>query len=209
MFARIVILAIGYICGCFLTADVIAHAVAGKSIFEMGSGNPGMVNVYNELGLKAALITLLGDILKTVIAVALARLFYPQFGVIATAWAGLGSTLGHVFPIWHGFKGGKGVTCISSVVILMNPLLGCITGVVAGLAIVLSGYLSAGAVIAMAFYTVAAFFVLPWECACVSLVFLALTLYAHWSKLLGIRDGSTPQAGLAKKVRGMIGGKKG
>lgn len=130
MLARVITLLIGYLCGSFLTAEVVARAWAGTSIFALGDGNPGMANVGHELGLKAALICLVGDILKTVAAVLITGALFPGIGVAHFGWAGLGTTLGHDFPFWHQFKGGKGVTTIASAIILMNPLLGALAGVV-------------------------------------------------------------------------------
>lgn len=207
MFERLICLLVGYLCGCVLFSDIVARALSGKSAFELGDGNPGMANVGKVLGTKAAVLCLAGDILKTVIAVVISTKLFPQLGIAAIGWAGLGATLGHDFPFWHRFKGGKGVTTIASTIILMNPLWGILTGVVGVLAIVVTGYLSAAAVVANVFYMVAMFFVGGLEPAILSTVFLLLTLYGHWSKLMGIRNGTTHKAGLAMKVRKRLGRK--
>lgn len=194
--SRLVCLLIGYVCGSFLTAEVVARLVAHRSVFELGDGNPGMANVGRALGTKAALVCLAGDILKTVAAVLLAGALFPQLGGLATMWAGLGSTLGHDFPFWHGFRGGKGVTTIASTIILASPLWGILAGVVGVVSIVLTGYLSSAAMIAATFYAVAMFFTKPLEYALIAVVFVLLSLYGHWSKLVGIFDGTTRKAGL-------------
>jgi glycerol-3-phosphate acyltransferase PlsY len=201
MFERLICLLVGYLCGCVLCSDIVARALSGKSAFELGDGNPGMANVGKVLGTKAAVLCLAGDILKTVIAVVISTKLFPQLGIAATGWAGLGATLGHDFPFWHRFKGGKGVTTIASTIILMNPLWGILTGVIGVIAIVVTGYLSTAAVVANVFYMVAMFFVGGLEPAILSTVFLLLTLYGHWPKLMGIRNGTTHKAGLAMKVR--------
>ena len=201
MIQRLVCLVIGYLCGCVLFSDIVARRISGKSAFELGDGNPGMANVGHELGTPAALLSLAGDILKTVVAVVISRLIFPQMGILATAWAGLGATLGHDFPFWHHFRGGKGVTTIASTIILMSPLWGILAGVVGFLSIIITGYLSTAAVIAMAFYTIVMFITGGAEPAFVSLLFMLLTLYGHWSKLMGIRTGTTRRAGLADKFR--------
>lgn len=208
MLARVITLLIGYLCGSFLTAEVVARAWAGTSIFALGDGNPGMANVGHELGLKAALICLVGDILKTVAAVLITGALFPGIGVAHFGWAGLGTTLGHDYPFWHQFKGGKGVTTIASAIILMNPLLGALAGVVGVATIVLSGYLSVAAIVAICFYTIAAYFTLPFECVIISLCFVALSLYGHGSKLRGIKDGTTHRASLSTKFWDRIRGKR-
>ena len=149
MVQRLVCLVIGYLCGCVLCSDIVARRISGKSAFELGDGNPGMANVGHVLGTPAALLSLAGDILKTVVAVVISRLIFPQMGILATAWAGLGATLGHDFPFWHHFRGGKGVTTIASTIILMSPLWGILAGVVGFLSIIITGYLSTAAVIAI------------------------------------------------------------
>ncbi len=202
---RIVCLLIGYAFGSFLTADVIARVSHHTSIFVLGDGNPGMANVGRKLGRKAALICLAGDVLKTVLAILIARLAFPQLEDLAIPWAGLGATLGHVFPFWHRFKGGKGVATIAATIaatiILSDPLWGCLAAVVGVAAIVISGYLSVAAVVAMAFYAIAMMCVGHPELASIADVFLVLTVYCHWSKLRGIKEGSTHRAGLSVRFR--------
>lgn len=101
----------GYICGTFLTACVVSRAVAGKSIAAVGNGNPGMANVMNHMGKKAGFTVLFGDILKTAVAMLISYLtFYENIGFIAVHYAGLGVVLGHDFPVFRKFKGGKGVS---------------------------------------------------------------------------------------------------
>ncbi len=208
MIQRIVCLLVGYLCGSMLTAEVVARHMARRSIFELGDGNPGMANVGHELGTPAALACLAGDILKTLVPVLVMSRIFPQLGwAVVTGWTGLGATLGHCLPFWHGFRGGKGVTTIASTIILMNPLWGILAGVVAVATIVLSGYLSVGAVVAMAFYTVATWFVLPWDCAAIAAVFTLLQLVTHASKLRGIPSGTTRRASLSTKFWAKVRGK--
>ncbi|MDO4403539.1 MAG: glycerol-3-phosphate acyltransferase [Atopobiaceae bacterium] len=200
MAARLICALVGYLFGCILTAEIVARIMAKRSIFEVGDGNPGMANVGYELGTKAALACLAGDILKTLIPVLIMSRVCPQLSwPISTAWTGLGATLGHMFPFWHHFKGGKGVTTIASTVILMNPVLGALTTLVAGITLVLTGYLCITAVVAMGFYALVACFTMPTDCMVVSLVFFALELKAHWSKIQGIHDGTTHRAGVSIK----------
>ena len=208
MVQRIVCLLVGYLCGSVLTAEIVARHMAGRSIFELGDGNPGMANVGHELGTPAALACLAGDILKTLVPVLVMNRVFPQLGwAVVTGWTGLGATLGHCLPFWHGFRGGKGVTTIASTIILMNPLWGILAGVVAVATIILSGYLSIGAVVAMAFYTIATWFVLPWECAVIAAIFTLIQLMTHASKLRGIPSGTTRRASLSTKFWAKVRGK--
>jgi glycerol-3-phosphate acyltransferase PlsY len=206
MIQRLLCLLVGYLCGCLLTADIVARHVAKRSIFELGDGNPGMANVGHELGTPAALVCLAGDILKTLMPVlVLSRLFGSLGWAVVTGWTGLGTTLGHIWPLWHNFRGGKGVTTIASTIILMNPLWGILAGVVGVGTIIVSGYLSVAAVVAMLFYTIATAFTLPFDCALISLFFTALQVLTHWSKLQGISTGTTHRASLSTKFWAKFG----
>lgn len=200
MLARLACLFVGYLCGSMLFAEGVARHVAGRSIFEIGDGNPGMANVGHELGTRAALICLAGDILKTLLPVLAMRLLLPGLGWgVSTAWTGLGATLGHIYPFWHRFVGGKGVATMAATIVLMNPLWGLLTAVVGVASIIAGGYLSLAAVIAIVFYTLSALVLLPLDCAVVSLIFTLLTLSAHWTKLRGIKDGTTHRASLSTR----------
>ena len=113
MLQRLLCLLLGYLCGCFLTAELVARARTGKSAAALGTGNPGMANLAHELGKGWGAVVLAGDIAKTALAFGLCRALFPALGGLSGLWAGLGAVLGHNFPLWRGFRGGKGVavTC--------------------------------------------------------------------------------------------------
>ena len=118
---RFACLLIGYGFGNVLFADIVARLRARTSIFELGNGNPGMANTARSLGKNAALACLAGDILKSVAAVLVCCLLFPdEVASLVRGWACVGATLGHDFPVWHGFKGGKGVTTLSSAIVLID-----------------------------------------------------------------------------------------
>lgn len=209
MLQRLICLVIGYLCGSFLTAEVVSRAHTGRSIFELGDGNPGMANVGHELGTKAGILCLVGDILKAFLPMLLMARLFPQLGwPITTAWTGLGATLGHVFPFWHRFKGGKGVTTIASTIILLNPIVGAVASVVALITIIISGYLSVAAVVSMAFCAIAMALSGQLELALIYLLFMLLTLYCHGSKLRGIKDGTTHRASISTKFWAKVRGER-
>ena len=179
------------LCCGWISVWVLAHCrarfrrrAAGKSAFDLGDGNPGMANIDASWAHRAALACLAGDILKTLVPVLIMSRVFPQLdGQPQRPLTGLGATLGFIFPFWHGFRGGKGVATIASTIILINPFWGILTAVIGAVSIVVTGYLSAAAVVGMVFYTIASMFFGAPEPAIVSLIFLALTVYAHWSKL--------------------------
>lgn len=121
---RLICLLIGYAFGCFQTAYIYGR-LHGIDIRNYGSGNAGTTNSLRVLGKKAGITVLLGDILKTGLAMTLVRLlFREQYGDILhllVIYAAAGSILGHNFPFYLGFKGGKGIACTAGLIIFFHP----------------------------------------------------------------------------------------
>lgn len=209
MYVRLVSLIIGYALGCILTADVVSRHFAHKTVFDLGVGNPGMANVGHELGHKAAACVLAGDIAKTLAAWLIARALFPVAADVAGLWAGLGSTLGHNYPVWHRFRGGKGVTTTCSAIILAAPVIGVVSCLLGFATVVVSGYLCWGAIAITAFYLVlVAIFKGGAERIAIAAALLVLMAIAHGSAVAGIKTGKTPRASLADKVLAKLGRKQ-
>lgn len=117
---RIYCLAIGYVFGLFQTAYIYGR-LNGIDIREYGSGNAGMTNTLRVLGKKAGFIVLAGDILKCVLAVVAARLVfgkqYPEISYLLALYAAAGAILGHNFPFYLKFKGGKGIAATGGLIL--------------------------------------------------------------------------------------------
>lgn len=139
-------LLIGYAFGNILTAEIIGRFYR-KSLFEHGSGNPGMTNTVKVLGKKAGALVLLGDILKTCLAIGLCLLLFPGLGHLSTLYCGCGVMLGHCFPLWHHFQGGKGVACAATAFVLYWPLAGIVALLCGGAGILLKRGVKLSAVI--------------------------------------------------------------
>ena len=122
---RILCVLIGYICGLFQTSYLYGKA-QGIDIRNYGSGNAGTTNTLRVLGWKAGLITFLGDLFKAIFAVLLIRFIfigkYPDAVKILELYAGFGAVLGHNFPFYLKFKGGKGIACTSGMILAVCPL---------------------------------------------------------------------------------------
>ncbi|MCR4870627.1 MAG: glycerol-3-phosphate acyltransferase [Atopobiaceae bacterium] len=188
---RLACLLIGYALGNLLFADIIARLRFRSSIFELGNGNPGMANVARSLGRNAAIACLAGDILKVVAAVLVCRALFPgELPLLVRGWACIGVTLGHDFPVWHGFRGGKGVTTLSSALVLIDWRGALVAALVAAAAVYLTGYLSIAAVAAAGVFVIWAALLLPAEAILLAALVFALALYGQWSNLRGIGDGT-------------------
>lgn len=118
------LLFMAYLLGAIPTGLLVARVLGGPDPRSQGSGNLGAANLYRLLGLKAGAVTLMGDIAKGALPVglALARLsFLGSWQETAAALVGAAAVLGHVFPIYLGFRGGKGVATSFGVVAVLVP----------------------------------------------------------------------------------------
>lgn len=122
MLADLALLVGGYLLGSIPFGVLIARAAGDVDLRGVGSGNIGATNVLRAVGKGAAALTLVGDIGKGTLAVALARWIDPGAGVVASV--GLAAVLGHLFPVWSGFRGGKGVATTLGVVLGAMPTVG-------------------------------------------------------------------------------------
>ena len=131
--------AAAYLIGSINSSILISRIVSGKDIRESGSGNAGATNMLRTMGKKYAVITLVIDILKGVAAVLAARLTagigMPEYAAYV---AGVCVVLGHNFPVFFGFKGGKGVATSLGVVLVLDWQVGVIVLVTALLIMALS-----------------------------------------------------------------------
>ncbi len=147
MIYAIIVAAAAYLIGSFNSSIVISRMVTGKDIRQSGSGNAGATNMLRTMGKKYAAITLIIDVLKGVIAVLIAR--YINGGIEAMPYiAGLCVVLGHNFPIFFGFKGGKGVATSLGVVMMLDWKVGLVVLAVALLIMVTTRYVSLGSIVA-------------------------------------------------------------
>ncbi len=123
-FNIILFASLAYLIGSFSTAIITCKIMGIDDPRKTGSHNPGATNVLRHGGKKAAIITLLGDSLKGLIPVLVVSQL--QTDTLIIALVGLFALLGHVFPIYYGFKGGKGVATYYGVILGMNLLAGLI-----------------------------------------------------------------------------------
>lgn len=112
----------GYLLGSIATAIVVARLLHLPDPRQAGSGNPGTTNVLRLGGKRAAALTLAGDLIKGVIPVALARFLGLEDWALAAV--ALATFLGHLYPIYFGFRGGKGVATALGILLALQPLLG-------------------------------------------------------------------------------------
>ncbi|MDR2598596.1 MAG: glycerol-3-phosphate 1-O-acyltransferase PlsY, partial [Holosporales bacterium] len=113
-------LLIGYIVGSFPTGFILTKLCNGIDIRTCGSGSTGATNVLRSGGKKVALLTLLLDACKGIVVAGGMRIFCDPFDTFASSFFCI---LGHIFPIWLKFKGGKGVSTSAGVFLVFSPLI--------------------------------------------------------------------------------------
>ncbi|MDE7249983.1 MAG: glycerol-3-phosphate acyltransferase, partial [Lachnospiraceae bacterium] len=121
---RIICIVIGYVFGLFQTAFIYGK-LHGIDIREHGSGNAGTTNTLRVLGTKAGLIVLAGDIIKCILAIVLCSVLFdkthPNEIYLLKLYAAAGAILGHNFPFYLHFKGGKGIAATAGLILAFHP----------------------------------------------------------------------------------------
>lgn len=151
---------VAYLLGSINSAIIISRIFYHEDVRTKGSGNAGMTNMLRNYGGKAAAMTLAGDLLKTVIAVFIAGgVFGFQYvaGVSTSDFcyvAGIFAMLGHIFPIYYKFKGGKGVLVASTMALVLSPIVFLILFALFFGIVYLSRYVSLGSVTVGVLYPV-------------------------------------------------------
>jgi glycerol-3-phosphate acyltransferase PlsY len=122
-------IAVAYLVGSVSFAVVVSRLMGLADPHTYGSGNPGATNVLRTGNRKAAALTLAGDVLKGVVAVLLARWLAPTLGLapVTIALVGLAAFVGHLYPVFHRFAGGKGVATAGGVLLALAPVHGIAT----------------------------------------------------------------------------------
>jgi len=180
---------LAYLLGSVPVGVLVAEWFNSNDPRGLGSGNIGATNVARTAGKKAGLITLCGDCLKGLLAVLIARFFGAGDGV--AVFAGLIAFLGHLYPVFLGFRGGKGVATALGVLLALAP-----GGVVAGVTIfaavtVWSRFVSLGSLVAAA--TMPLFisqFGYNWKIVYAALIMAAFIIYKHRNNILRLCQGA-------------------
>ena len=148
MITTIIVFAIAYLIGSLSTSILLAKVKGKSDPRSVGSGNAGATNVLRTSGKTDALIVLIGDVLKGVIAVWLAKAGGLQG--FALGLAGFCCVLGHIFPVYFKFKGGKGVATALGVILCLSLWSGIIAAIVFAAIVFITRYVSLGSIIAAA-----------------------------------------------------------
>ena len=196
----IVVAVAGYLLGCISTGILVSKR-AGVNIRAVGSQNTGASNVLRVLGLKRGLITFLGDFIKATLACWVGSLVLPDatYGIAGygAMVGGLSAILGHNWPVFFGFKGGKGVACSAAVIFFVNPLWGIIAIAVCVGVIAATRFISLGSILMLFTYMVlicAKHWGQPFPCAFAIALFV-LVVVRHRANIVRLLNGTENKIG--------------
>ncbi len=196
-------LAAGYFCGCFTTGYFVGKA-NHVDIQREGSGNSGATNALRTMGIKAALFTLLGDAFKAVIPILILRFGFPNLSPCWELYAlylGLGVVLGHNYPFYLQFKGGKGIAAMGGTILAIADWRVTLAAIFIFIAIVaVTRYVSLGSLIVawtLPVNTVLLYRESPvfWHLLSVALLFTLSAYIRHWANIKRLLTGTERKIG--------------
>ena len=199
MVENVIMAIVAYLIGSINFSVILSKKMAGFDVREKGSGNAGTTNMLRSVGKKAAAITLICDILKGVVAILIAMLagkvLANSNSSLLVQIAGISVILGHTFPIFFGFKGGKGVATSLGVLIMSNWQIGLICLVFALILIILTKMVSVGSIAAAILYPVLTLFIpqnyiVPGNYIIYSVILAVLIVFNHRENVKRLLSGT-------------------
>ena len=202
-FAVLLVMLLSYFFGCFNGSFMVSHFIIRDDVRKHGSGNAGLTNFYRTYGARYALLVIACDMGKTVAACLLGSFFFRCLGwdgTLGTLLAGLGCELGHIFPVFYGLRGGKGILSGGTIVWMIDWRIGLVVWVGFLLLFLLTKYVSLGSVWAGASFPFATWYFYP-DPVIVLLAFLlgALILWKHRSNIVRLIHGNENKFSVHRK----------
>lgn len=198
--SRLIGILIGYLFGCFQTAYIVGEFKQKIDIREYGSGNLGTTNAIRVLGWKFGAITFIGDFTKAILAVVVTSLIFDN--PIAGFYAGVGAIIGHNWPVFLKFKGGKGIASTLGVAMAVNPIIGLILMAIMAIVIYVFRYVSLGAIIMVIVFPILAFLFHGEQIEYIILasILMVFALYRHRANIKRLLSGTESKIGHKKNI---------
>lgn len=212
---RLICLGIGYVFGLFQTGYIYGK-MNGVDIRKLGSGNAGTTNALRTMGAKAGVITLIGDCFKCILAVALVRMIFAESGAdmlpLFSLYAGVGAVLGHNYPFYLRFKGGKGIAATFGLVIATDIKMALICAVVFLTIVAITRYVSVGSLVLAVTFLLQLIvagqmgrFALPqnllFEMYGLGILFVVSAIFQHRANIKRLREGTENKFSIKKKEK--------
>ena len=220
---RLICLVIGYAFGLIETGFIYGK-IKHTDIRKHGSGNAGTTNVLRTFGAKGGAVTFIGDFLKAVLAVLLVWFIFREQPIevvkMYQMYAALGAVLGHDFPFYMGFKGGKGIASSAGGLIVVDPIGTCVTLVCFVLIVAVSKYVSLGSICAAIIMAIAHIlsgtflgtYGAPGSCMvenyAIMIFMAALAIYRHRANIGRLMAGQENKLSFGKKKAEDKGGEE-
>lgn len=204
MAAYIIIAVIAYLIGSINFSIILSKRMAGFDIREKGSGNAGTTNMLRAVGKKAAVITLICDILKGVVSILIAvlagKIVKNLDNALLVQLAGIFVIIGHTFPVFFKFKGGKGIATALGVLLMINWQIGLICLIFALVLMALTKMVSVGSIAAAILFPILVAFIdqnyiVPtsnsnWSYLVFSIIVSLLVIFNHRANVQRILNGT-------------------
>lgn len=202
--AFLFIIAVAYVLGSLNFAIIISGKTYKQDIRNYGSKNAGMTNMMRTYGKKAAALTLLGDAMKAVVAAIVGYMVFGQSGAYV---AGCACVIGHMFPVFYKFKGGKGVVTAAISILMCNPIVFAIVLLIFVIIVGFTKYISLGSIMCALMY--------PFILNTIEIIFnggckiyallsallvAVLLLYKHRENFKRLREGKESKFSFKKSV---------
>jgi glycerol-3-phosphate acyltransferase PlsY len=194
----IIPIVVSYLIGSIPVGLLLTRAAGFGDVRQIGSGNIGATNVLRTGSKSLAMLTLLLDLLKGFVAVELMAL--PNFGfqILFTLLAGLFVVIGHMYPYWLNFKGGKGVATALGVIIAYSPVLGTLIALTWLSMVVVFRYSSLAAIVSAIMVPIFGYFILSQEYVLVITIISVLVLFRHRDNIRRLIKGEESKINLTK-----------
>ncbi|MFS8501128.1 MAG: glycerol-3-phosphate 1-O-acyltransferase PlsY [Caldicoprobacter sp.] len=194
-----ILIIIGYLLGSIPSSFIAGKIARNIDIRQYGSGNAGATNVLRVLGLKAAIPVFLADVLKGVLATLIGRWMVGETGA---ALAGFAAIVGHNWPVFLNFRGGKGIATSFGVLLVLFPLISFILFVAGVIVIAITKYVSLGSITAAVLFPILlAIFGYGWKIVLFGVAVGGLALYRHRSNISRLLEGKENKLGQKARVR--------
>lgn len=204
MAAYIIIAVIAYLIGSINFSIILSKRMAGFDIREKGSGNAGTTNMLRAVGKKAAVITLICDILKGVVSILIAvlagKIVKNLDNALLVQLAGIFVIIGHTFPVFFKFKGGKGIATALGVLLMINWQIGLICLIFALVLMALTKMVSVGSIAAAILFPILVAFIdqnyivqtsnSNWSYLVFSIIVALLVIFNHRGNVQRILNGT-------------------
>ena len=202
--AAAVVIIVAYLLGSINFAIIISGRKYKQDIREFGSKNAGMTNMMRTYGKKAAGLTLLGDALKAVVACLIG---YALIGHLGSYLAGLFCIVGHIFPVFYKFKGGKGVVTTAVSILMCDPIVFLIVFAIFVIIVLFTRYISLGSVICVMLYPILLdrinhlFTGSSTPYAVFAVIIAVLVVIKHWTNIKRLMEGKESKFSFKKSVK--------